>query len=204
LSIKAVVFDYGRVISLDQDPKTMDTLARLAGTGREELEKLIWNQRGDFDRGVLRAADYYRGILSRLGIRAEDETIEKMAEVDLGSWKNVNPLTVKLMEEVKERGYKLGILSNMPREFLAFAREELPVFKLPQTGIFSCELGLIKPEAAIYRALLEALDVRAEETVFFDDMDANIAAAKELNIRAFLWKDPSQARRELAAWGVVL
>ena len=204
MSIKAVVFDYGRVISLDQDPETMGTLARLAGTGREELEKLIWNQRGDFDRGVLSAADYYRDILSRLGLKTEDETIEKMAAVDLGSWKNVNPLTVKLMEELKQGGYKLGILSNMPREFLAFAREELPVFKLPQIGIFSCDLGLIKPEAAIYRALLESLDVLAEETVFFDDMDANIAAAKELNIQGFLWKDPHQARRELAALGVVV
>jgi putative hydrolase of the HAD superfamily len=108
------------------------------------------------------------------------------------------------MEDVKKAGYTLGILSNMPHEFLAWARKSMPVFSLPHMGLFSCEVSLIKPEKEIYQKLLSLLGVTPPELVFFDDNAENIKAAVSLGIRAFLWKDPENARRELLALGVSL
>lgn len=82
----------------------------------------------------------------------------------------------------------------MPEEFLARARRELGVFSLYDVGIFSCELGLVKPEPDIYRALITALGAAPEEIVFFDDVAINVEAAAAVGIRAFQWTDPVRAR----------
>ncbi|MDR2617455.1 MAG: HAD family phosphatase [Treponema sp.] len=202
MGIKAAAFDYGKVISFPPDHGVMDELAAIGGVKREDLESLVWKFRGEYDRGLLNGQEYYRKILERLDVNPPDETLKKMAEIDMYSWKRVNPGTVKLMEELKKAGLLLGILSNMPHDFLAWARKTIPVFSLPHVGIFSCEALSIKPEEAIYRKLLSALGCRGEEVVFFDDVLENVNKARELKINAFLWKDPENARQELAGLGV--
>jgi putative hydrolase of the HAD superfamily len=204
MNIKAVVFDYGKVISFPPDPAVMDELAALGGVRREDMEPLLWKLRGEYDRGAVSAAEYYRGLLSRLGAQVDDCMIEKMVEIDLLSWKQINPGTVKLMEAVKGHKLKLGILSNMPFDFLAWARKTLPVFSLPDVGIFSCEAASIKPEEGIYRKLFDALACGPGEIVFFDDTPVNVEKARKLKMRAFLWKDPETAREELARLEVKL
>jgi putative hydrolase of the HAD superfamily len=202
--IKAAAFDYGKVISFPPDPKIMERLASMAGVGTEVFEPLLWGIRGEYDRGTINSREYYGRILSRLNVRPDEKTIEAMIELDLKSWADLNPGTVKLMEDVKAAGLPLAILSNMPHDFLAFARENFPLFSLPDVGLFSCEVNLIKPEAAIYQKLLSLLNCAPGELVFFDDAQDNVKSAEALGIHAFLWKDPETARRDLSALGVVL
>jgi putative hydrolase of the HAD superfamily len=202
--IKAIVFDYGKVISFPPDPEVIERLASMAGTGTEIFESLLWDLRGEYDRGTINAREYYGRLLSRLNVRLDEKTIEAMIELDLMSWKNINPGTARLMEDVKAAGFSLGILSNMPHDFLAFARKKFPLFSLPDVGLFSCEVKLIKPEAAIYHKLLSLLKCPPEGVVFFDDNQDNVKAAAALGIHAFLWKDPETARRDLCALGAGL
>ena len=204
LSIKAVVFDYGQVISFPQDPKVIDQLAERVGVSRQVFEPLLWSLRGEYDRGVITAKEYYRNVLSQLKVVMDDKNLDEMITMDYESWKNINPGTVALMEDVKKAGYILGILSNMPHDFLAWARENIPVFSLPHIGIFSCEEKCIKPEEAIFRKLLSMADVKAEELVFFDDNAENVKSAGNLGIKAFIWESPENARRELLSLGVRL
>jgi len=204
MGIKAVVFDYGQVICFPQDPKTIDRIADLAGVERERFEPFLWGLRGEYDRGTITAKEYYRNIISSLDIKLDDNTIDKMIETDLTSWKNIDPQTVALMEDVKKAGYILGILSNMPHDFLTWARKNIPVFSLPHLGLFSCEVNLIKPEKAIYQKLLSMLGIESNELVFFDDIEENIRSARELGIEAILWESPQAARQELLSMGVSL
>ena len=204
MSIKVIVFDYGRVISLPQDPETLEQIAAKANVDRKQFEHVLWSLRGEYDRGVITARDYYKKVLADLDASVDEKTMDEMIEMDYNSWKFINSETVTLMEDVKKAGYILGILSNMPHDFLAWARINIPVFSLPQIGVFSCEVKLIKPEKAIYLKLLSLAGVDSEELVFFDDMPENVNSAKNLGIKAFLWKDPENARQELLSLGVNL
>ena len=204
LNIKAVIFDYGQVICFPPDPKVMDELAKMAGAEKEKFEPLLWSLRGEYDRGTVNARQYFKQIFSRLEISVNDKTIDEMIELDSASWKNINQETVALMEDVKKAGYVLGILSNMPHEFLAWARKGVPVFSQAQVSLFSCEVNLIKPEAAIYRKLISMLGVESAELAFFDDNPENVKSARALGIQAFLWKNSENARAELASLGVRL
>jgi putative hydrolase of the HAD superfamily len=204
LSIKAVVFDYGNVISLQQDPKVMDELAARVGVERDRFESALWSLRGDYDRGIIGAKEYFKTVLSSLAIFMDEKSIEEIIEIDTNSWKNVNTETEALMKELKAARYLLGILSNVPREFLAWAKKNSPVFSLPHVGLYSCDVNLVKPEEAIYRKLLSMLGVEPSELVFFDDKAENIAGAKALGMEAILWKNVEDARRELLSLGVKL
>jgi len=204
LSIKAVVFDYGQVISLPQDLTVMDRMAEMICVESGKFQAALWGLRGEYDRGTIMAREYYGKILAKLSVEVDVNLIDKLIEMDLASWKEINGETVALMEDVKKAGYIPGILSNMPNDFLAWARKNLPVFSLPQVGLFSCEVNLLKPERAIYQKLLSMLNAKGEEVVFFDDMVENVKGAEALGINALLWKNAENARRELLSLGVAL
>jgi putative hydrolase of the HAD superfamily len=204
MNVTAVVFDFGKVISLPQDAGFMQTLAAFAGLPAAVMEELLWSYRDEYDRGVITGEEYYRSMLASRGVRPDDALVRQMLRFDLDSWKNLNPGTLRLMEDVKAAGRKLGILSNMPADFLEFARASLPVFSRCDAAVFSCEVGSIKPEAKIYETLLSALGCPPGEVVFFDDTARNVAAAAQTGIRAFLWKDPEAARGELRGLGLDL
>jgi putative hydrolase of the HAD superfamily len=203
-NIKAVVFDYGQVISLPQAPEVMDSLAERAGVERDKFVSRLWALRGEFDRGTMAARDYYRKVLSGFAVNMDDKAIDELIEIDLKSWKNINTETTGLMGDIKKAGYTLGILSNMPHDFLSWARKNLPVFSLPHVSLFSCEVNLIKPEKAIYEKLLSLLGIESDELVFFDDNAENIESAAALGIKALLWESAGIARQQLLSLGVRL
>jgi putative hydrolase of the HAD superfamily len=204
MNVQAVVFDFGKVISLPQSADFTQTLADLAGLPAEVMNGLIWEFRDDYDRGKITGEEYYRTMLESRGLKPGGALVKELLRLDLDSWKNLNPGTIRLMEDVKAAKLKLGILSNMPPDFLAFARAHFPVFRLPDAAVFSCEAGSIKPEREIYETLLAALGCPPEATVFFDDVARNVEAAAKLGIRALLWKDPETARRELRNRGAAV
>jgi putative hydrolase of the HAD superfamily len=203
--IKAVAFDFGKVITREPDPAAVITIADMAGVDAAVFVQTLYGIRDDYDRGVWTGKEYYREVLNRLGVRGvDDAALEKMAGIDTDSWKTLDPETVRLIRDIKSAGYLTGILSNMPHDFLTFARAHIPLFSEVDAGIFSCEWSYIKPEKEIYEALLRKLGTLPCETLFFDDIPANIAGARALGIQGALWKNAGAARRELERRGVRL
>jgi putative hydrolase of the HAD superfamily len=196
-AIKAVVFDYGGVISLSPTEAEREAVAAKAGVPLKTLDELERQYRGEYDRGTVNGRDYFKGLLSRSGVFQDDESLDKIALADSLCWRHINTGTEKLIEDIQKHGIKAGILSNMPSEFLDWARINLPVFSKVDFGIFSCELKLIKPEPPIYEALVAKIGCTGKDIVFFDDLKHNVKGAKALGIRAFVWKDPETARKKL-------
>ena len=64
---------------------------------------------------------------------------------------------------------------------------------------FSCELGLAKPDPAIYNKFLELLNVQPPEAIFVDDLQKNIDAANALGIHGIRFRDPRQAKQDVLA-----
>jgi 2-haloacid dehalogenase/putative hydrolase of the HAD superfamily len=132
-----------------------------------------------------------------LGIRTIDETAAAVAEFRkcsveeakanmlyaIALQEEVEP-TVNLIKELKERGYKLYVLSNMSKEYIEFLRK-LPVFDYFDEQVVSCEVHLGKPDLKIYDYLLSHCNLNPAETIFIDDRKDNVEAAAELGIAPF-------------------
>ncbi|MGB6477983.1 MAG: HAD-IA family hydrolase, partial [Candidatus Sulfotelmatobacter sp.] len=94
---------------------------------------------------------------------------------------------------------KTGLLSNIHPAMIAYLRENFEWLELFDFKTFSAEVRLIKPDPAIYEHTLRGLGVRAGETLFVDDREINVQAARELGIHAVQFRSVAQLRRELEA-----
>jgi len=103
---------------------------------------------------------------------------------------------VKLLQELKDKGYKLYILSNWdPSSFPLFQRSFPEIFvtndhKEMFDGIMiSGNVKIVKPETAIFERCLEEFNLKAQDTIFIDDEPANVIAAQKIGITTIL-SDP--------------
>jgi putative hydrolase of the HAD superfamily len=195
--VRAVVFDFGKVISFPPGDSVRDGMASLAGLPRRRFDELDRRYRDQYDLGIYNAEEYYRFLLSAAGIFPDEETVNRIADADRQSWSRINPGTIDLIRAIRQRGLKFGILSNMSHDFLAWCRKSVPVFTEADAAVFSCEAGSVKPEEKIYGVMVKALDCGFGEVVFFDDMEENVEKALSLGMKAFVWKDPEEAGRTL-------
>lgn len=203
MSIKAVAFDFGNVISVPQEPETMSLLAAIADVDEAAARDIAFTGRDDWDSGALSGPDHYRRGFLRHGKDADEGTLAAFMRADLESWATLNDRTVALMEELLAAGVRTAILSNMPKEFIGTVRKRFPIVSKVELRVFSGELGVVKPAPEIYRSLLEKLALPPEAVLFFDDMERNIDAARKLGMAARLWTGPDAARAVLAAEGIL-
>ena len=69
-------------------------------------------------------------------------------------------------------------------------------------GVISYETGFVKPEAGIYKAIIHKYDIKPQEAVFLDDVEANVLAASALGFHTIHFKNLDQAIEELKHLGV--
>ena len=98
---------------------------------------------------------------------------------------------------MRKNGYHTYILSNFPKSTYEKATEELSFEKETTGAIFSYQVKCIKPEAEIYKLLLDRYHLVPQECVFIDDRPENIEAAEKLGITGIQFQNQHQAKRRL-------
>jgi putative hydrolase of the HAD superfamily len=203
--IKAIIFDYGNVISLPDSSESYQEMEKLTEAWGLKVPADVFPRAYDafsegFDRGEYDGAAMYAMHLEAAGYAAparDKELMRRVAQIDMVTWQYVDEEVTAWVKELRGRGFKIGILSNMPHEFLDNYEDKIEAFAVADYACFSCRVKLIKPERAIYEHALSRLGVEACEAVFFDDIQKNIDAANALGIRAFLWNGLEKAKENL-------
>ena len=111
--------------------------------------------------------------------------------------------TVAILGELHGQGVKVCALSNWSAETFPVAQARFPFLAWFERIIISGAVGLAKPDPAIFTLALTACGLEARETVFIDDVPANVAVARELGLDAILFQDPDRLRQALSARGLV-
>lgn len=105
-----------------------------------------------------------------------------------------NPGVIDLVHDLKGAGIKLGVLTNNVKEFRDAWKSMLDFSTLFDDVVDSHEVGLRKPDPAIYRLALSRLGSTAPHTAFLDDVDSNVRAAVALGFHGIVVDhDPSEA-----------
>ncbi len=196
-----IVFDLGGVL-FHWDPEEL--VSRCFSEVKERdlvYEQLLshpdWKE---MDRGTFTYEEAARRASERTGIPHE-RIMDIFEEIPLILTPKEE--TVELLREVKEAGYPLYLLSNMPTEILPYL-ESHDFMSLFKGKIYSCRVGQVKPDGEIYRTLLDTFSLVPEETVFIDDYPVNLPGAEALGINTILFTGPGECRERLAALGVEL
>ena len=88
------------------------------------------------------------------------------------------------VHKLKEKGYKIYILSNYSECLFTKHTSDAPFIELADGVVVSYQIHLTKPDERIYRYLLDKYNLKAEECLFFDDRQENTEGAIKLGINA--------------------
>jgi putative hydrolase of the HAD superfamily len=198
-SIRAVIFDYAEVISITPSSEEMASMAAVLGLPPDQFRDRYAKDRAPYDRGDLTAATYWLKFAEDARVRLDFTQLEELRRLDVEMWSKVNPQMVRWIESLSEAGLKTAVLSNMIPDMAVHARQTFGWLNRLTHQVLSCEVRLVKPDRAIYERCLEGLDVTASETLFLDDSEINVQAARELGITAIRFQSVEQLRVELAA-----
>ena len=106
--------------------------------------------------------------------------------------------TIPWIRDLKERGYKVYILSNWSEPvYEANKNTHLRFLKEVDGEIMSYRERMIKPDREIYELLCNRFNINPSEAVFLDDNAANVKGAKEFGLHAIHFKNYEQAKEEL-------
>jgi putative hydrolase of the HAD superfamily len=146
------------------------------------------------DRGTLSEAD----VLANLQQRTGRPTAELRGLFDaVRQSLRPKPDTLALLERLAQRQVPLYCLSNMPDSTFAFLRDQYEFWPVFKGIVISGQIKMMKPEREIFEYLLRRYELSASDTIFVDDNQPNVDAARSLGLHAVLFRDARQCETEL-------
>jgi HAD superfamily hydrolase (TIGR01509 family) len=94
----------------------------------------------------------------------------------------------------------VGVISNTNDGHVRWLDEHLPELKEFDTVVMSNEVGMAKPDHAIYQLMLELIDLPPKRAIFIDDLSANVEAACALGMAGIVHVDWADTRLQIEAW----
>ena len=194
--IKNIVFDLGDVILNIDVPLASSSFGKLSGREQHEIltlfkEKELFRL---FETGLV-DEDAFRNTIREL-LEFPDWSEEIIDTAWNSLLLDIPPARIELIKELG-KNYRLFLLSNTSsihikqvNKILHAASGVEKLDDLFEKVYLSYEMGLMKPDPAIYLHVLEESGLIAEETLFLDDNADNIAAASKLGIDTILVQKP--------------
>ncbi len=202
MSVQAVIFDYGMVLTGEPNARSMQEILRITGMTREQIEPLYWADRHAYDEGKLNGISFWQKLLRDAGLNLPEGAVEELNAHDAHYWTTENPRMIAWQHQLKSAGIKTAILSNMGDAVHESIEAAFPWIQNFDHRTWSYQLGVAKPDPKIYEHTLEKLGVCAEESLFIDDKQANIDAARKLGFKTMLFTTIEKLREDLIQKGL--
>jgi putative hydrolase of the HAD superfamily len=184
-------FDYMGIFRSLFDEETAQTIANIS------VRKLdVWLE---MDRGVL-SYDEAVDLVIQGAPQLEKEI--RLAVKALYDRVEAYPYATEWVKSLKEKGYRIYILSNYGEKPFAASKARMPFLDYVDGTLLSCQVQDVKPNAAIYQALCDRFQIDPDKAVFIDDSPLNIAGAKAFGLHTILFTDYADAVAKLVAYGV--
>ena len=193
--IKAIIFDFGRVISSPKPLSPFRTYENDLGLAPGSINQimfssLLWQEAL---LGRKTAEEFWAAIGPELGLKTRDKIDEFRRRYH--SDESINKAVLNLIRQLHGR-YQLAVLSNSPPgldEWLA----DWGILELFDEVFCSGDEGLIKPDPAVYNLTLKRSGVLPHEAVFIDDTGGHVEAAQNLGIHGIIFTNAAELEKEL-------
>ena len=202
MNLRAVLFDYGMVLSTPQVSRPYQSLVEIFALGHEIFDRCYWASRRAYDAGDFDGKGYWQKVASDAGISLNAQQIQNLIEADILMWSGINAPMLEWARSVGRAGFKTGILSNIGFELATALENNFSWVSEFKYTIWSCRVASAKPDPHIFRCAQDKLQVAPGETLFIDDREENISAAREAGFIGIVFKDIYQLDRDLKAQGL--
>jgi putative hydrolase of the HAD superfamily len=202
IPVKAVLFDYGMVLSASPDPAAWARMRNLTGLTEEILHREYWADRHAYDRGDLTAEAYWNIAANRAGITLTPAQLTGLIAADVDYWSTLNPPMLEWAKRLQQAGMPTGILSNMPDAMETGLRARHPWIEAFNHQTWSHAVNLAKPEHAIYLHAAEGIRTPPANILFIDDKLENIDAARAVGMQAIQYTTHNAFEQEMHTRGL--
>jgi putative hydrolase of the HAD superfamily len=197
--VKAVLFDYGMVLSGPPDPAAWANMRTVTGLTEELLHHGYWSHRHAYDRGDLSAEAFWNKATTAALTPTQ---LDQLIAADVQFWGQLNPPMIEWAQRLQRAGIRIGILSNMPEAMETGLRALHLWIEAFDHHTWSHALNLAKPEPAIYRHAAEGLATPPANILFIDDRAENIEAALAAGMQAIQYTTHDAFEQEMDARGL--
>ncbi len=199
--VKAVLFDYGLVLTGPPDPVAWEEMRAILGADEPAFQAAYWRHRLDYDRGALTGPGYWEAVARDVQRRMMEPQLSMLLQCDVALWTQPNQPMIEWAATLQRVGVRTGILSNLGDAMEAGVMGALGWMSEFAHHTFSHRLGIAKPEAAIYRHAAEGLGVPSESVLFIDDREDNVRGAEAAGMQAIRYTDHGEFLREFQERG---
>lgn len=154
---------------------TIITAGDLIGAGESELV-------AKYQVGAVSTDEFVEGILK---VCKPGTTRQEVIDAWMAMLIGIPEERRQKVMELHKRGYKLYVLSNINELHAEWTREQLQGIPF-EAVYFSNEMGMAKPDARCYERVIRETGIVPEETLYIDDIPANIEAGKKMGFQCFL------------------
>jgi putative hydrolase of the HAD superfamily len=182
-AIRTLLFDLGGVFVEVHIEKGISALQKLWGSvPPESLRRAVLDPEllGLYERGRIRSEAFHAELILRTGA---DIPFEMFAR----AWQDVftpNEPMVAFIKSLQGK-FRLVALSNTNELHVRSLSERYDFMNCFDHHVYSFETGFMKPEAEIYIRALDVAGAEAGTSLFIDDLQSNVEAARALGIQAF-------------------
>jgi epoxide hydrolase-like predicted phosphatase len=205
LKITGVIFDLGGVVVDWNNSITYRYIEDKYRIPAEDFKRIAESGMPDVQRGVISEESWMSMVFRHFGDLPND--YENIWEKTFAAAK-FNEQVLELVKGLKLGGYKVAALSNIEPSRARWLRQHR-IEDYFDTVIFSCEVGLRKPDlpdshmdGRIYELILSQLRLKSEECLFMDDNSNCLMAANAIGIKTILFENVAQLKIELLKSGV--
>jgi len=196
--IESIIFDWGGVLIENPRPGLLKYCSEAFGISLEEYTPVHDSFLDKFHKGEIGEERFWRQISDKLG--------KLMPSVQSQWYDAFRSAYVPKQEmfdlacSLHNEGYKIALLSNTELPAVRFFHEQS--YTMFDLLVFSCIERMMKPQRRIYEITLERLGSKGGQTVFIDDVQNYIKAAKLMGLNTILFESIDQVKGELAMLGV--
>jgi epoxide hydrolase-like predicted phosphatase len=199
MGIEAVIFDLGGVLVRTEFPEVRHELARKLGLEPRALERTVWGGE-DWELaqvGTITYEEYWQRVAAALGLSTPEELSDFRREYFSGD--RVDRELVHLIERLRKQ-YKIGLLSNAPDKLEIWLENDWGIRGLFDAIVYSAQVGVAKPDPAMFHLILDRLGLSPSEALFIDDFPRNVEAALALGMKAIRFTGTDALLDELSRY----
>jgi len=193
--IKGIIFDFGGPILDGYHTKPLfEQKALHKGLEKDIFQPLIKDYfSGAHIAGYKTAEEFFAKTKIPLLI-----TIEEFNDIMAESHRRmfIRPEMVELILKLK-KNYKIALLSNYHAGLHEQLKEVFKIYHLFDVVISSHDIKIAKPDNRAYQIVLDKLGLQANETLFTDDKEENVEAARGMGIKGIVFQNSKQFMAEL-------
>lgn len=199
--IRAVIFDFGRVISAQKPLSLFRQYETELGLPPDTINDIMFNSSAWHEALVGRKTEdeFWAEIGPALGLHSK-ETLEAF-RLRYRADERPNEEVIELIRRLHSR-YRLAVLSNSPPGLSRWLAE-WGIVDLFDVVFCSGDEGVAKPDRAAFELTLERLGVAPEEALFIDDAPENVEAAAALGLHTILFTDAEELEQELKRFSLL-